>query len=131
MVAAIMMAHDVDPREDIQGALGVAATQVTVMGAQVLVAIYKRPAKTKGGIYLSDNATDEDIYQGKVGLILKLGPMAFEEDETHKFPVKPAVGDWVVFRVGDTFAFNMNERYCRLVEDIYIKAIVPYPDMVM
>lgn len=131
MVAAMLMKHDVDPKDEIYEAVGVAASQVEVMGAQVLVAIYIRPKKTAGGIWTPDSAQDEDIYQGKVGLILKMGPMAFEEDETHKFPVKPKVGDWVVFRIGDTFSFNLNKRYCRLAEDIYVRAIIQSPDVVM
>ena len=46
---------------------------VEVFGNQVLVAIYQRPNKTASGIYLSDGVRAEDQYQGKVGLVLKLG----------------------------------------------------------
>jgi hypothetical protein len=55
---------------------------LTLAANNVLVAVYKRPEKTKSGIILTDQNRDEDNYQSKVGLVLKVGPTAFAYDPT-------------------------------------------------
>ena len=65
---AMIMDHDVDPKEKLLSELG-DLSQVEIFNNQVLVAVYIRPNKTKSGLYLSDKTTDEDRYQGKVGLL--------------------------------------------------------------
>lgn len=130
MSTALKMAHARDPREDIHDKLGKRIANIKVMGARVLVGTYVRPEKTAGGIILTDKSRDEDKYQGKVGLVLKMGPLAFTEDDTHKFPDKPKVGDWVLFRVGDTWPLLIGDQDCRFVDDVAVQSIVPGPDMV-
>lgn len=48
-----------------------------IFGAQVLIGVYVRPATTRGGFIIGADTTLEDVWQGKVGLILKIGPTAF------------------------------------------------------
>src|SRR5262245_48416119 len=77
----------------------------------VLVATYVPPAKVFKGpqgedvvFHTSDRALEEERFQGKVGLVLKVGPLAFKDDTVAKFggvTVKP--GDWVVFRPSDGY----------------------------
>ena len=129
MASAIAMLHTVDPKRDL---LDMDVAGFSVLGAGVLLGVYKRPEKTASGLYLSSKTQDEDKHQGKVGLVLKMGPIAFVTDDTHDFgTVIPAVGDWVLFNVGDTFGFELGERRCRIVEDIHIKAILEKPDGVL
>lgn len=90
---------------------------LTLTGQDVLVGVFVRPSKTKirgaGGkdFILHTGGTGkeavEDIYQGKIVRILKLGPMAFNVE---KFPSLkdewpngelPKIGDWVFCRAGD------------------------------
>jgi co-chaperonin GroES (HSP10) len=132
MAHAIAMVHDEEPKaaiwKDIEPYLG----DVEVLGARVLVAVYVRPKQSAGGIYLPDRTVDEDKYQGKVGLVLALGPIAFEDDATHRFgAIKPEVGDWVVFSVGDTFGLEIGTRRCRSVEDVDVHLIIDRPDMIL
>lgn len=72
----------------------------------VLVGIYFRPEKTKGGIYRPTDNIKEDQFQSKVGLILKMGPDCGEDVKT---------GDWIVYSVGDGWALSVNGCPCRLV----------------
>ena len=44
----------------------------------MLCAIYIAPEKTAGGIIRPQSNIDEDIHQGKVGLIVGVGPLAFQ-----------------------------------------------------
>jgi co-chaperonin GroES (HSP10) len=131
MAHTISMVHDADPKEAIWNDVGRHVGAMRVMGARILVAVYVPPEKTKSGLYLTSKSRDEANYQGKVGLVLKLGPLAFQEDPTHRFgPDTPKPGDWVVFSVGETFAFELGERRCRCVEDVDVQMIVQQPDSI-
>lgn len=128
-------AHEVDPRKELMDKFGPIAEHATVLSGKVLVAIYQRPEKTAGGILRPDKNREEDRWQGKIGLVLKIGPVAFTEDETHKWGgVTPKVGDWVQFRVGDTFGFstqpNVNLPDMRYIDENLIMAIWDRPDLV-
>jgi len=57
-----------DPKAALMKGLGKHGTHV--FHSKVLVALYVRPAKTKGGIWLSDKTVEEDRYQGTVGLVI-------------------------------------------------------------
>jgi len=129
MAHALAMVHFKDPKKEILDDIGAQISTVQVLGARVLVGVYVRPTKTAAGIILTDKSADEDKYQGKVGLVLKLGPIAFQDDATHRFgDIKPKVGDWVVFNVGDTFGMEVGKRRCRSVEDVDIHMIIERPD---
>ena len=98
---------------------------------RILVGVYQRPKKTAGGIHLPDQVTKEDHFQGKVGLVLKVGPGAFKDDALNKFhgaTVKP--GDWVVFKTSDGWPAKINGSLVRHLEDAHIVARVPAPDYV-
>lgn len=122
--------HIPDTADEIRTKVG-DLSHVKVLHNQILVGIYIRPEKTKGGIFLSDTTRGEDKYQGKVGLVLKKGPLAFVDDAHNKFhgqDVNP--GDWVFFRVSDGFSFMLNGHLCRLLEEVHIKGIIPAPEVV-
>jgi co-chaperonin GroES (HSP10) len=135
---AVQMLHEKDPREVILDRAG-NLEGVEVFGNDMLVAIYKRPEKTKTGIILVDDTRGEDVHQGKVGLILKMGPTCFLDDEGSKFrDIKE--GDWVVFRPSDGWRVTLNTLRgnsskentldARVVSDISVRARVSDPDLI-
>lgn len=131
---AILMVHDTDPKKVILDKVKGVVDDITVMGAQLLIGVYVRPERSAGGIILAQQTRNEDKWQGKVGLVLKKGPLAFVDDGSHNFgDVVPAVGDWVMINVGDTFAFELggDEQRARVVEDVNVKAILNKPDIVL
>lgn len=129
---ALAAALPADPAEELLAKVrGDMAHIAEVMGAGVLVAIWKRPEKTAAGLYLPDRTRDEDVFQGKIGIVLKMGPLAFVEDDRHKWAGRiPKVGDWVAYRVGDAWPMFIADHPCRIVEDVNIKMIVSKPDVV-
>lgn len=127
---ALLMVHTADPKQAIWDNVSEHLNGIQVMGADVLLGIYVRPDKTAGGIILSDKTRGEDVYQGKVAMVLKLGPLAFQEDAANKFPVKPQVGDWVTVRVGDTFQLQIGDQPCRLADENDIRLVVERPDVI-
>jgi len=123
------MHHERDPKEVIYEKLGVVPPGF-VWRNLVLVAVYERPEKTKGGIIFTDKTLDEDQFQGKVGLVVQLGPQAFVDSTEFVFDEKAALGDWVWFRASDGFPLKVNGKICRAVKDDRIWGRLPDPDIV-
>lgn len=124
------MKHDIEPKTEILDAVG-DIKEVEVFNNQILVGIYIRPQKTASGIILTEKTVDEDKYQGKVGLVLKMGPEAFV-DETGKWfkNMKIKVGDWVVFKPSDGWSVAINGKACRILDDIAVRGRVKSPDII-
>lgn len=116
---------------EIRAGLGVALEQLEVFHNQILVGTYLGSGVTKGGIILTDKGKDEDRWQGKVGVVLKVGPLAFVDDARNDFKGQTVKeGDWIVYKVSDGFSLDVNKVHCRLIEDIHIKARVSAPDII-
>ena len=132
MVTAIKMSLEHDSRSEIIESTGENLKDLPLTGAQILVGIYKRPEKTKGGLILTDNYRQEDIWQGKVGLILKMGPMPFDDADKQFFgDTMPKEGDWVVFRPSDGWPITIGKQPCRVLDDRRrVKMILSKPDLV-
>jgi co-chaperonin GroES (HSP10) len=95
---------------------------------QILVAIYVRPNVTAGGIFRPDDNIKEDEYQGKVGLVVKVGPTAFKDTDDETFDGQSvSVGDWVVFRTGDGWQLNIRDTACRILNDRTVRMRIKEP----
>lgn len=104
---------------------------VDVMFNMVLLAIYIRPERSSGGIIRPTSNVQEDVWQGKAGLVLKCGPNAFEDDGEYNFHGQMvSVDDWCVFKVGDAWSLNIHGVPCRLVRDSNIRMRVKDPNIV-
>jgi co-chaperonin GroES (HSP10) len=126
----MIMEHEIDPAESIRNEMG-DISSVEVFNNQVLVAVYIRPQKTKSGIILTNQTTDEDRYQSKVGLVLKKGPQAFEDVSGQWFDgLNIEEGDWIVFRPSDGWNITVNNVLCRIIDDVNIRGRVDQPDRV-
>lgn len=123
------MTHDVDPRQKIYDEIG-DLSGIDIFNNQVLVAVYMRPEKTKGGILLPGQARDEDRYQGKVGLVVKLGSQAFVSTDEWNFDSVVKLGWWVILRPSDGWSINVNGVLCRMLTDTSVKGSVESPDLV-
>lgn len=124
------MAHAIDPKTELLNEVG-DIKEVEIFNNQILCAIYIRPQKTKSGIILTEKYVDEDKYQGKVGLVLKMGPEAFVDDSGKWFKnMKIKVGDWVVFRPSDGWSVSINGKSCRILDDVAIRGRVQSPDII-
>ncbi len=104
---------------------------VEVMFNRVLMAIYIRPEKTRGGIIRPGLNVEEDAYQGKAGLVLQIGPNAFEDDGEYNFHgQKAVVGEWYAFKVGDGWPISLGGFACRVVRDSALQVKVKDPSIV-
>ena len=138
---ATLIVHDTDPAELIKDRAG-NLREIEVFNNQVLVGVYQREAesKTAGGIILTDKTTDEDKYQSKVGLILKMGPAAFDDKggESDWFQGQDMTTEqWVFYRPNagwnvtliskDPRTGKKRELLCRLLEDVNILGRITSP----
>lgn len=133
----IAQAAQHDPEQALLAALPEAVMQYEVFHNRVLVATYVSPEKTKGGIIRPDRTLAEDRFQGKVGLVIRMGPLAFKDDNVAKFGgVKVEPGDWVTYRPSDgTEVFfvdpnGIGATPCRLLDDINILGRTPDPALI-
>ena len=137
-------ASEPDEKQAILDKLG-DLSQVQIAQNELLVAIYVRPEFAPGGmIALTHKTRKEDIYQGKVGLVVKIGSACrferydAERNVTYGIPIE--LHDWVVTRPSDTWALDFNPAgtaydpeksiTCRLVFDDQIRMKIPSPSMV-
>jgi len=109
-------------------------SEYQIAPGEVLLAIYRRPEMSAGGIVMVSSTLKEDIYQGKAHLVLKIG----EGCDFFGLPVK--LHDWVVVRPSDGWALDINTRpnvmdqkdfvSCRMTWGKHIRAIIPHPSVV-
>jgi hypothetical protein len=136
---ALKALHLTDPRQDLWKKVG-KLDWIKIRSNQILVAVYERPTEAQYGtmkIHLADKTKEEDRYQGKVGLVIKMGPLAFVDDDDVKFQEhdKCKVGDWIVFRASDGWQLTLtgdgsNAQLCRVFVEADIKAVITSPDQV-
>lgn len=119
-----------DPRKLLFSKVGKIDGELTVLHSQVLVAGYVRPGRTKGGIFLTDKAVEEDRWQGNIGLVIALGKGAFLDDAVAKFHGDNLkVGDWVMYQPADGIGMFIREVPCRLFQDTRILMKVTDPEI--
>lgn len=133
-MSSIILPETTDPKDEIKKAIG-SLDGIDIYHNQVLVAVYIRPEKTKGGILLPDytgGRRDEDKWQGKVGLIVKLGANAFDDPKGVWFKdVDLKIGDWVIFRPSDGWNIVVNGVLCRILEDVVIRGKTDNPERIL
>lgn len=99
-----------------------------VLHSQVLCMTYTQPAVTQGGIHLPDSAIQEDRFQGKIALVIAMGPGAFQDDAVAKFHgVKLKLHDWVLVRPSDGMEMFYNGCSLRLFQDVDIRMRIDDP----
>jgi co-chaperonin GroES (HSP10) len=124
------MTHAIDPKQAILDEIGDLST-FELFNNKILLATYKRPEKTKSGIILTDSNRSEDTFQSKVGLLIKIGPSAFEENAEGWFAgEKFELGDWIVHRPSDGWSINVHGVDCRILTDTQVQGRAVDPDEV-
>lgn len=146
-MSAVLKSKQNDPsaqlKRDILAKIG-DVSEFEIAQNEVLLAIYQRPELTAGGIALVSQTLKEDIYQGKVGLVVKIGEHCqFDRVDPYtniKTGIPISLHDWVVVRPSDTWALDVNMKSdtlskkdyvaCRLVHDKDIRAKIPHPGVI-
>lgn len=125
-----------DPKQTLLDAIG-DISGCEMLHNLVLTCTYIAPEKTKGGIILTDRSQGENRFQGKAFLVLRMGPLAFVDDNIAKFGgMTIGLGDWVFARPSDGWEMFFRHKNsgkgipCRVFEDTHIKARIADPAMI-
>ena len=120
-----------DPKKVVLDKVSADVEKIDVYGSRVLIATAPTPDRSKGGIMFADKTKDEGRFQGKVGLILKMGASAFKYNGQYEWEGgKPKVGDWVFYRNADTQECGISEASCRIIYDDLIIGKVSDPEVI-
>lgn len=132
-----------DPKRELIDKLG-DLSGIEIAQNEVLIAIYMRPERTAGGIVLPQQNLKEDRYQGKCGLVVKIGSacrfVRVDKDTGREYGIDIQLHDWVVVRPSSTWALDINSDLnamqiqdfvqCRLVFDDQIRMRVADPRVI-
>lgn len=136
--SVLKVVHERDPKQQILDDMKPLIGKVSPTGGDIIICVYERTAtagegdsKTEGGIIIPKTAsmTSEDKFQGNVGLIVKLGPLADKHTET--LGRKLEVGQWVGFRNQDAHAFVLGHRAMRMLEGQFVRLFLDDPDCII
>lgn len=82
-------------------------------------------------LHRAPSSQDEALWQGKVGLIIGKGALAFQDEGGLKFGgFYPKIGDWVQWDIHDARQFTINRIHCRWMSDTQVIAQVKNPKLV-
>lgn len=114
---------------DLSDAAQEANTLVSPSGYSVLIAM-PEPVEKIGSIHITSTEAQREQSASIVGLVMKIGPDAWRDNE--RFPSGPRckVGDFVIFRSYSGTRFKINKREFRLVNDDTIEAVVSDPSKI-
>ncbi|MGA0427146.1 MAG: co-chaperone GroES [Alphaproteobacteria bacterium] len=96
-------------------------------GWRILILPYRGKGKTESGLYLPDQVVEQNQVSTQVGYVLKVGPLAYQDEE--KFP-KGAwceERDWVMFARYAGSRFNIDGGEVRILNDDEILARIMDP----
>ena len=100
-------------------------------GWRIVILPHKGVEKTKGGVLLSDQAIQEQQWTTNVGLVMKLGPMAYKDKD--KFSTGPwcKEQDWVIFARYAGSRLKIDGGELRILNDDEILGVVDSPEDVL
>ncbi len=119
-----------DPHKAIIDFVAPFLDKVHIGTAKLLVATFRQPEKTAGGLIKTQKFLDEDKFQGITGLVLKVGPLAFADDGRVKFggfKVEPF--QWVIYKPENGRAIELRGLHCRIIEDVNVDALADDPEL--
>jgi hypothetical protein len=124
-----------DPKDFLLSRCQLAMDNSEYTRALVVCATYCLPAYDilPGGqkFHRSETTIQESLYQGQVGLVIGMGPLAFVDSGAIIFGgQKFEVGDWVQWDIHAARQFTINRIHCRYLNDTQIIARVKDPRLV-
>lgn len=114
-------------------------SQVSLGTNNILVATYFMPEMTKligpGGkpvdFFISSKTQDETKWQGRVGLLVAKGPLAWKSDDRVDFGgTNYELGDWVCYDRQDGRQISINRVHCRRLKDVDVWGKTDDPHLV-
>lgn len=99
-------------------------------GWKILIAMPKLEEKTAGGIYRPDQLKTLEETASILGYVVRVGDLAYKDEDKFKTGPWCKEGDWVVFRSYSGTRLKVMDQEFRLLNDDSIDAVVPDPTIV-
>lgn len=98
----------------------------TPTGFNIHVLLFQPPEKTAKGLVIPEKSRNEDRYQGKVGLVIAMGPDAYKDPV--KFPSGPwcKLHDWIIYQA----YLDSGRKFTWIGENAPVDILVMYDDKV-
>ncbi len=116
-----------DPRTYILNRCKIFTSVVTLDTNNILVATYflpesvniRGPGNTSVPFLIPQKVSDEAMWQGRVGLLLAKGPMAWVSDDKVDFGgTTHEIGEWLCYDRQDGRQISVNRIHCRRLKDV-------------
>ncbi len=121
------IAYANDPRAYILDRCKIFTSAITVDTNNILVATYflpesvniRGPGKTTVPFVIPQMVSNEAMWQGRVGLLLAMGPMAWVSDNKVDFGgTAHKIGEWLLYDRQDGRQIAVNRIHCRRLRDV-------------
>jgi hypothetical protein len=127
--------YALDPKAFLQERCSAFVKNIRFMQHYVFAATYYLPAfeVLPGGQkwFRAQTTQDEALHQGKVGLVIGKGPLAFKDDDRVKHCGQDVeIGDWIWWDIHDARQYTINRIHCRFVADVRILGVVDDPRLI-
>ena len=100
-------------------------------GWRLLVLPHRGQGKTKGGVLLSDKTVEETQIATNVGLVLAMGPDAYNDKERFPNGAWCKKNDWVIFARYAGSRLNIQGGELRILNDDEILGITDDPESIL
>ena len=97
-------------------------------GWRIVILPHKGVEKTKGGVLLSDQAIQEQQWTTNVGLVMKLGPMAYKDKDKFSTGHWCKEKDWVIYARYAGSRLKIDGGELRILNDDEILGVVDSPE---
>jgi len=125
-----------DPRAFLLNRCALWMESVQVFHNWIITATYYLPnydviGGTSVKLWRPETTQDEALWQGKVGLVVGKGPLAFKDDDRNKFHGQNVeIGQWIMWDIHDARQTTVNRVHCRWIPDVRILGTVDDPKLV-
>jgi len=124
-----------DPRGFLLDRVALWLPKIKVFHNWVITATYWMPdylaTATGEKIYLPDRTHDEALWQGKIGLVIAKGKLAFVDDDHINFQGQNVeIGDWVFYDIMEGRQFTIERVHCRRLKDTQLVGTIEDPRIV-
>lgn len=136
----VVLSSDAQGVERVQPLLSWLGIEIT--GPDILLAVYDRSGQYSAGKILVPPSYMEDKIQGKVAMVMGIGPLCelYETDPSSQYYAEynewfrckpPRIGEWWVTSIRDGLTFLVGDVVMKLVEWRYLRMRTAEPDIVM
>ena len=118
-----------DPKQVVLDIINPLIQDLHLFRNEVLVVTAPNRTHSKGGLIIPEQYKKEQRFQGKIGLIVGKGEIAFNDENLWpNEDTRPVVGSWVFFRTADSSECAIGGYSCRFIRDDLIRGRCSSPD---